>query len=247
MNLWLVIARKDVLQAVRNRYFIGVLIISLMISVGLRIFDLDMATVDANEPPPVDFQALMFSLAVFSPLALVCALVVPLMMVEEKERQTLRFLQISPATIVDVLAGKALTGIVFCLAMSGMGLIFSGEAASGLTAASLVLVALGSTLFTGVGLLSSAFFRTSLQANTWAGIPAIVLFFGLIGEVLPPDSGMANLVKLIPAHSASVLLRASLNGSAFVEDLAIHVIYFGAWIAAIYALTIWLYRRTDHD
>ncbi|MCY3797196.1 MAG: ABC transporter permease subunit [Chloroflexi bacterium] len=247
MNLWLVIARKDLLQAVRNRYLIGVLIISLLISAGLRVIDFDTGTLASNELPPVDFQALKFSIAVFSPFAIVCAFVVPLMMVEEKERQTLRFLQISPATIVDVLAGKALVGIVFCLAMSGMGLIFSGEASSGLSAASLAMVALGSILFTGVGLLSSAFFQTSLQANTWAGIPVMVLFFGLIGEVLPLGSGLANLVKLIPAHSASVLLRASLNGSATVEDFAIHVIYFGAWIAAIYALTIWLYQRSDHD
>ena len=247
MKLWLVIARKDLLQAVHNRYFIGVLIFSLLISAGLSIFDFDLPTAEENVLQQMDFQTLMFSLAAFSPIALVSAFVVPMMMVEEKERQTLRFLLVSPASIVDVIAGKAFAGIVFCLATSGIGIIFSGEAASGFSVGLLAVLALGSILFTGVGLFSSAFCRTSLQANTWAGIPVIVLFFGLIGELLPRGSELTELAKFIPAHSASVLLRMSLNGSPYMGELAIHAIYLAAWIAAIYTLTIWRYRHTVHD
>ena len=247
MTLWLVIARRDLLQAVRNRYFVGVLIVSLLISAGLRFFNHSVATIDPTELPPADFQALMFNFVVFTPFALVSALIVPLMMVEEKERQTLRFLLVSPASIVDVLAGKVLAAIVFCLAMSGIGIIFSGEAAMELSVASLAAMGLGSILYTGAGLLSSAFFQTALQANTWAGIPVIVLFFGMIAELLPLGSRLAELVKLIPAYSASVLLRTSLNGSAIPEEWLIHSIYLAAWIAAIYALTIWRYQRKAMD
>jgi len=247
MKLWLVIARKDLLQAVHNRYFIGVLIFSLLISAGLSLFEFDLPTAEENVLRQMDFQALMFSLAAFSPFALVSAFVVPLMMVEEKERQTIRFLLVSPASIVDVIAGKTFAGIVFCLATSGIGIIFSSEAVSGISVGSLAVLALGSILFTGVGLLSTSFCRTSLQANTWAGIPLIVLFFGLIGELLPLGNTLVALVKLIPAHSAGVLLRASMNGSPLLENLALHAFYLVAWIAAIYSLTIWRYRHTVHD
>jgi len=53
-------------------------------------------------------------------LAMTGAFVVPLLLVEEKEKHTLEFLLVSPAGPAEVVAGKALTGLVYSLLIAGI-------------------------------------------------------------------------------------------------------------------------------
>ncbi|HEU0253644.1 MAG TPA: ABC transporter permease, partial [Pyrinomonadaceae bacterium] len=48
------------------------------------------------------------------------ALVVPLLLVEEKEKRTLDFLLTSPASLSEIIAGKALTGVVYSILIAGL-------------------------------------------------------------------------------------------------------------------------------
>src|SRR5690349_9513987 len=48
------------------------------------------------------------------------AFVVPLLIVEEKEKRTLDFLLSSPATLNEIIAGKALTGAVYTVLIAGL-------------------------------------------------------------------------------------------------------------------------------
>src|SRR6185295_14438354 len=52
--------------------------------------------------------------------AMTGAFVVPLLIVEEKEKRTLDFLLSSPASLNEIIAGKALTGVVYTLLIAGI-------------------------------------------------------------------------------------------------------------------------------
>ena len=47
-------------------------------------------------------------------------MVVPLLLVEEKEKRTLDFLLASPASLKEIVAGKALTGVAYTVLIAGL-------------------------------------------------------------------------------------------------------------------------------
>ncbi len=234
------IAKKDFRQALRNHYFIGIFLLAIVVSFGLRQF-LFMPEANLKEDEAILAVRFMVSMAFFTPIGMVGAMTVPLLMVEEKERETLRFLLVSPASISDVLIGKTIVGVVVGMIIGVIAIAIVGELESLLSVMVLLVLLISSALCTGVGLLSSAFFKTALQSNTWSGIPLLVFLGGLLGDAVPPETVMAEALKLLPSHSASALLAASLGTHLPADAMLGHCIYLGIWIAAIYALTLRLY------
>ena len=105
------IAKKDFRQAYRNHYFIGIFLLAVLMSFGLRQFLL-MPAANLTEDEATLAVRFMISMAFFTPVGMVGIMTVPLLMVDEKERETLRFLLVSPASIGDVLIGKTIVGVV---------------------------------------------------------------------------------------------------------------------------------------
>ena len=250
MKRVLAIAKKDLRQGIRNRYIIGIVLLSVAMSAFTRFVlsspDAKLEQVNVPELVTVmDVIGFTVSMSVFTPIGMLGAIVMPLLMVEEKELQTLRFLRISPASMFEILMGKALLGVAVCMTMGIVAIVLLSEI-DGLISVSVILVLLlASVMFSGVGLLASAFFHTALQSNTWSGLPFLVLLAGFIPDLLPPGLGLAGVLKLLPSYSASALMRGSLSGNLEPGIVVAHVLYLLAWIFMIFALTIWLYRRAE--
>jgi ABC-2 type transport system permease protein len=67
---------------------------------------------------------------VYTSLALLLSLVggttfVPQLLIEEKEKRTLRMLMVSPASFVDILIGKLLVVLIYQLILCGVVLVIS--------------------------------------------------------------------------------------------------------------------------
>ncbi|HEU4433387.1 MAG TPA: ABC transporter permease, partial [Pyrinomonadaceae bacterium] len=102
------------------------------------------------------------------------AFVVPLLIVEEKEKRTLDFLLSSPASLKEIVAGKALTGVVYTLLIAGLLLGINRHLVRDwpLTLATMVL---GLLFVVGVGLVIGSLLNNTMQVNTWASVILIVL------------------------------------------------------------------------
>ena len=80
------------------------------------------------------------------------AFVVPLLIVEEKEKRTLDFLLSSPASLNEIIAGKALTGVVYTRLIAGLLLGINRQSIQNWPL-TLLTVVLGLLFVVGVGLV----------------------------------------------------------------------------------------------
>ena len=77
---------------------------------------------EADAPPqaPFNLNQMLFPLLLLITFGMSGALVVPLLLVEEKEKRTLDFLLTSPATLSEIVTGKAFTGVVYSALIAGV-------------------------------------------------------------------------------------------------------------------------------
>src|SRR6185503_20272297 len=135
--------------------------------------------IDVNKQADVPNSALnlnqmMLPLLLLLTFAMTGALVVPLLLVEEKEKRTLDFLLTSPASLGEIIAGKALTGVVYSFLIAGLLLALNSRLI-GDWPLTLLTVLLGILFLVAVGLFMGSLFQNTMQVNTWAGLILFVL------------------------------------------------------------------------
>jgi ABC-type transport system involved in multi-copper enzyme maturation permease subunit len=197
--------------------------------------------------PPADgegFSSLATSVLVLTTLT-VGMFLVPYLIGDERQAQTMNALLVSPARIGQIVTGKVLAGAVYCLVTAAIAIAFNANLF--VHWGVVVATVLCATFFAvGVGLLLGSTFELPQQMNAVAGVLLAVLMVPVVvvGRlVLPPV--WQTLLAYVPS--------ASLN-AALVMSLARDVPPVALWArlgsvlvlsAAIYAATIWQIRRSD--
>ncbi len=138
---------------------------------------------------------------VMLPLSLVVGLnVLPGLIIEEREKKTLRWLLASPASLGDILLGKVLVTLAYQLALSlgAMALIggFGGD-----VPLLLLYTLLGAFLALALGLLLGVLCRTTSAAQVISGV--VILLFILPAVIVPLEpfvvsNAIINLLKALP-------------------------------------------------
>lgn len=193
---------------------------------------------------PGGFQLQNYILVIFVVLglAMVGTFMVPTLLVEEKEKHTLDALLISPARPAEVMAGKALTGLVYSLLISGV-LIVLNRGWTGNWPMTLVALLLGSLFVVAVGLLMGGLFHTTNQVNTWASVVMLALMIpswsGMFGN--PPT--VERLFDLIPTHYMANLLQLSLVGEASLGRVWVDLAVLGGSTILALGAVLWVLRR----
>ena len=152
-----------------------------------------------------NLDQIMLPLLLLLVFAMAGALVVPLLLVEEKEKHTLDFLLTSPASQAEIITGKALTGVVYSSLIAGVLLVLN-QRLIGNWPLTLLTVFLGLLLVVGVGLLMGALFKNSMQVNTWAsGVLLLLMAPSFPSMGLP--SAVETAGRLVPTHYFVEALR----------------------------------------
>ena len=170
---------------------------------------------------------------------------VPYMIGDERQTKTMNALLVSPATIGQIVAGKAIAGSVYCLLTAAIAVTFNAK----LFVHWWVVIATVacSTLFAvGVGLLLGALFELPQQMNAVAGAVLAVLLVPvyLAGRLAVPPL-VDTLLAYIPSAAVNTALATSLARTVPLGALASRLGSVLALSAAIYAVTIWQIRRSD--
>jgi ABC-2 type transport system permease protein len=142
-------------------------------------------------------------------------LVVPLLLVEEKERRTLDFLLLSPGSLGDVIAGKALAGLAYVFMIVAVLFALNHSFLSNWLPL-VVTISLGAVLLVSIGLVIGSLFHNTMQVNTWAGFVLLVLLTPsfVFGE---PPAALRPIIRLIPTYYFVDALKLSLAGADFVR------------------------------
>ena len=184
---------------------------------------------------------IMLPLLLILTFGMIGAFVVPLLIVEEKEKRTLDFLLSSPASLNDIIAGKALTGVVYTLLIAGLLLGINRQFIQNWPLTLLTIV-LGLLFVVGVGLVIGSLLNNTMQVNTWASVVLIVLLapsFPSIGITAWFDKAM----RFIPTYYLSEALKLSMAGTASSQLWVYLAVLLGCTVIVFFAAAWALHRR----
>jgi ABC-2 type transport system permease protein len=179
-------------------------------------------------------------------LAVIGSLLVPHLLLEERQTHTLEVLLISPASTSEVIAGKAWAGLVYSLAGMGVVLAFNRLLVAHWGIAVLATVC-GSVLFIAIGLGLGSLFETPQQMGLWVAVPFFVLVLPAMALVVPWDlpEPVATLLPWIPSVALGRAYLLSFSGLGTLTQSLSELAIVLVWAVPFYALVVWLVRRSD--
>lgn len=187
--------------------------------------------------------AIMFSLYTALFLA-------PTLLIEEKEKKTIRMLMLSPASFTDIVLGKSLValGYQLLLTLALFVIVALGEH-TGNIALLVPFILLGSVLYLALGLLLGCIFKTATAATGVGGgigsvlilLPAILA--GPFGQLVLGNSSFGQVLKVLPTYYIADALYIALLNQNRPGSLLLDVGVLCACIAALFMLAVWALRR----
>ena len=173
---------------------------------------------------------------------------VPHLILEEKQAHTMEALLVSPASERQVVMGKALAGLFYCLAGAGLGLVLFSQLVVHWWLAILVVV-FGSLFTVAAGLLLGTVIndRGQLILLAWVFIIPLFLpvFLSLMDDLLP--AALIQIFRVIPTVVIFNLLRTSFSGSVSIGPTLLGLIWTAACAGGMLLVIGWLVRRRDWE
>jgi ABC-2 type transport system permease protein len=206
----------------------------------VRLVWLDVDKETQDQTRGANLEQMLLPLLLILTFGMTGAFVVPLLLVEEKEKRTLDFLLSSPADLKEIIAGKALTGVVYTLLISGLLLGINRQHIRNWPL-TLLTVVLGLLFVVGVGLVLGSLLKNTMQVNTWASFVLIILLspsFPNIGLSTYVDTAM----RVVPTYYLSEALKMSMAGTASSQFWIYLAVLLGSTFIAFFAVA-WALRR----
>ena len=171
---------------------------------------------------------------------------VPHLMFEEKRTKTMEALLLSPASIGQVITGKALAGAFYVLVAAGVMFAVNWAGVAHWWIA--LLFSVCSALFAvAMGLLLGSLFDSSREISGSMAVIILALVAPLYAEMVSINwpEGLVPLIPWIPSVALSKVYRFSFSGSVNLDQLWLNLgIVLGAALL-LYAGVIWAVRRSD--
>ena len=188
----------------------------------------------------------MFAGTLVMMIVIVGGFVVPHLIIEEKRTRTMDALLVSPVGIGQVVVGKALAGLFYCLIAAGaaVALQWAAFAHWGLV---ILVVVLGSLFVVALGLLMGNLFEDAQQMGFWMAIPMLVLF----SAMFVPDLGLempgflSTLLYWLPTTAMMRVFRLSFTGGATVAQALPDLGAVLGFALVLYGVVVWQVRRMD--
>ena len=178
---------------------------------------------------------------------------VALVLTAEVEAGTLRRLQLSRMTALDLLGGitlsQLLTGVAAVLVTFGVSVAL-GFRSNGPLWVAMVVTSLSTFSMVGFGLLTACFSRTATEASVAITFPMLTLmFFSGAAFPLPKvplfavGSRMIGLYDFLPPTHGVVALNKVLTLGAGLGDIVYELVALSALSVLTFALGVWLFHR----
>jgi ABC-2 type transport system permease protein len=171
--------------------------------------------------------------------------VVPGLLIEEKEKKTLRMLMVSPASWADVISAKLLVALGYQLVLSVIALGIA-KGFTGQVPLVLLFALLGSLFSVAVGALAGCIFKTQAASGGFTCIAVfmfIVPIFFLPAFGLAAGSPAAQAVRVLPTYWIADGAIKALQNQATLENVLLDVVIVLGSTLLIFLLSVWGLRR----
>ena len=220
------IFEKDLKDSIRNMVVLSVIGIPVMLSIVTM----------AGFPP--DVGQLLLPTWITVTVVMVAINVAPTLFSEEKEMRILDAILVSPASDIDVIAGKELLGIFMAVSASLLVLVLS-NGFIGEIPALICIITLGSIGLTGLGLFIGIMSKSMISTSSIAVFATITLMFPAIIPH-PPDI-IQLMFKAIPSYyvinAISKVMFVGIGSTKLWIDLSALIIFdLVVLLGCVYAL-----------
>lgn len=196
---------------------------------------------EENSPGLDPGSAFLVMLLVMA-LAIVGTFVVPMLLVEEKEKKTLLALQVSPAGASDVVAAKSLVGLFYALLMA-LIILTLNQGWQGQWPLTLLALVLGALLVVLIGLLMGSLFNTVNEINTWSSVVILALMVPSWTTMLQMPDKVETFLRLLPTYYLGQLVTASTTGQVVWSEFGLQISIMVVCIVAVFGAAVWGIQR----
>ncbi len=210
--------------------------------IALRTTTINPASGDNPLKSIAGFYALGALLSSF----LIGSALAPGLLIEEKEKKTLRLLMVSPASWADVISAKLLVALGYQLILALVALAIT-KGYIGQIPLLILFVILGSCFSVALGALAGSIFKTQGASGAFSGVVSFIyiipiFFVGPQGQAFI-NGGATQVVKALPTYWLADGAAKALQSQATLENLALDlVIVIGASLL-LFLLAVWWLRR----
>ncbi|OEC01066.1 ABC transporter [Lysinibacillus sphaericus] len=185
--------------------------------------------------------------AYFLPINLVFAVVTAYvqccLIAEEKEKNTLRNLMLSPASLADILIGKSLFVFIVTVVVVSLAIFLVGYEPANLLILAIALL-LSTVFYIALGTLCGLFAKTIMEASIIV-MPVMFIFsFGPFALSLASVYPILELAKWLPS-SQLVLLAEALEGPYTMMDCIIPIVTITVWSSLTWGITGFIYKKLN--
>ena len=234
--------KKNIIEQATLRRLMSQQVLSLVEHpVPARLVWIDVAKPPGSQAGDgLNLNQMMLPLLLLLAFGMTGALVVPLLLVEEKEKRTLDFLLTSPASLTEIITGKALTGVVYSVLIAGVLLGLNHKLIWNWPL-TLLTILLGLLFVVAIGLFMGSLFQNTMQVNTWASLVLLLLLAPSFPTPGLP-AALETAMRFVPTYYFIEALKLSLAGTASPRlwgDLAVVL----ACTLLGFTAAIWALRR----
>ncbi len=172
---------------------------------------------------------------------------VPLLLIEEKEKKTLRMLMVAPTSFGDVIVGKLLVALAYQIFMTGVALaILNGF--TGQVGLVVLFALLGACFSLALGLVIGAVFATSASASGVTGVVILInsvvgIFIGPLSQLLGSSSVVARIIKAVPIYYVGDGAYNAMMNTVTLANVLLDVGVVAGSTLLLLTLATWLLRR----
>ena len=175
-------------------------------------------------------------------LSMTGVFLVPLLVVEEKEKHTMQVLLLSPASEADIIFGKALTGLIYSLLLCAILLLLNPGQVGNWPLIGLVLF-FGSLFVVLVGLLMGSAMRTIMNVNAWSSVVMLILMIPSWIAIIRMNPTLEWVLKLVPTYYLVNAIELALNNTRQMGPLGLNLLVLLACTMVVFALGVGFLRR----
>ncbi|MFO1441891.1 ABC transporter permease [Bacillus sp. Bva_UNVM-123] len=164
---------------------------------------------------------------------------------EEKEKNTLRGLMLSPASTLDILAGKSLLSFITTILVIGVCVYLTDYKPENLLIVSIAII-LSTLFYIGLGTVLGLVTKSVMEASV---IILPFLFFFSFGSILINFADKYPILKLaeyLPNVQIIELANEVQLGAGFT-DVWFNLMIIAAWVVAIFILVVVVFRKRMMD
>jgi ABC-type Na+ efflux pump permease subunit len=186
------------------------------------------------------------SLSILYVVMMIGVALTPHLILEEKQNKSMEALLVSPASSGQVVMGKALTGLFYCLTGAAIALALNAILVTHWWLVILVTV-LGSFFAVALGLLLGTLFENRQQLTVWAmpvfAVLLLPVFIGILPGLLP--EGILKIFSLIPTVAMEKVLRTSFSGRFALSQVGLPLLILSFYTILLLAAVRWALQRSD--